>query len=50
MLNTITTKEPLNPDQNVNHGCNLKWKLDEKKEEQLSTIEVWRTRKISENQ
>ncbi|NEQ40164.1 MAG: hypothetical protein F6K40_29550 [Okeania sp. SIO3I5] len=50
MLNTITIKEPLNPDQNVNHGCNLKWKLDEKEEEQLSTIEVWRTRIISENQ
>ena len=50
MLNTITIKEPLNPAQNVNHGCNLKWKLEDKGEYQLSTIEVWRTRIISENQ
>ncbi len=50
MRNTITTKQPLNPDQNVNHGCNLKWKLDDKQECQLSIIEVWRIRIINENQ
>ena len=46
----MITKQPFNPDQNVNHGCNLKWKLDDQQEYQLPTIEVWRTRIISENQ
>ncbi|WP_324238981.1 hypothetical protein [Okeania sp.] len=50
MLDTRTIRKLLNPDQNVNHGSNLKWKLDEKEEEQLSTIELWRTTIISKNQ
>lgn len=42
MLDAILKFQPLNPNQNVNHGCNLKWKLADKKEYQLSSIEIWR--------
>ncbi len=38
MLNTIPIKQPLNPDQNVNHGCNLKWKLEDRQEYRFSAI------------
>lgn len=49
MLDPIITKPPLNPDQNVNHGCNLKWKFGEKLEDQIPTIEVWRGKIISKS-
>lgn len=37
MLNTVT-KQPSDKYQNVNHGFHLKWKLNDKKEEQGSTM------------
>ncbi|NET44555.1 hypothetical protein [Okeania sp. SIO2B3] len=44
MLNIIPTKQPLNPDQNVNHGCTLKWKLGDRQEYRLYTIVLRRSK------
>ncbi len=27
LLEMVLAERPLNPDQQINHGCNLKWKL-----------------------
>jgi hypothetical protein len=32
LLKIALTQCPLNPDQQVNHGCNLKWKLGQDEE------------------
>jgi hypothetical protein len=40
----ITTK-PLNPDQQINHGCNLKWKPTDQTDYCLATTALMR-RKI----
>lgn len=47
MLDTKITEPPLNPDRNVNHGCNLKWKFGERHAAQIPTIEIWRSQTIS---
>jgi len=43
-MTDLTTK-PLNPDQQINHGCNLKWKPTDQTDYWLATTTLVR-RKI----
>lgn len=49
MLNGIITKLALNTDQNVNHGCNLKWKFGYRQADRIFTIEVWIGQTLSQS-
>ncbi len=33
LLRIVLAERPLNPDQQINHGCNLKWKLGQDEED-----------------
>jgi hypothetical protein len=33
LLKIALAERPLNPDQQINHGCNLKWKLGQDEED-----------------